>query len=101
MGSRPEPGLRALAAAVALLAAFGTPLAYAQERQADAAKPDPLAFARGAKAWAQNCARCHEMRDPKELRDDQWKPVVTHMQIRAGLSGAQARDILKFLQGSN
>lgn len=103
MGSHPKPALRAaaLAVTVALLAAFGTPPAYAQEKQTDAAKPDPLAFARGAKAWAQNCARCHEMRDPKELRDDQWKPVVTHMQIRTGFTGAQARDILKFLQGSN
>lgn len=85
-------------AAVALLAALVTPQVLAQEKKPD---PDPAAFARGARAWAQNCARCHEMRDPKELRDDQWKPVVTHMQIRAGLSGAQARDILKFLQGSN
>lgn len=89
------------AAATLLLAALGTPFAFGQQTQADAAKPDPLAFARGARLWAQQCARCHEMRDPKELRDDQWKPVVTHMQIRAGLSGAQARDILLFLQGSN
>lgn len=96
-----RPRRRVLRAAVALASAFGMTLAYAQQPPADAAKPDPLAFARGARLWAQQCARCHEMRDPKELRDDQWKPAVTHMQIRAGLSGAQARDILRFLQGSN
>lgn len=84
--------------ALALAAALSMPPAQAQEKQPD---PDPMAFARGAKAWAQNCARCHEMRDPKELRDDQLKPVVTHMRVRAGLTGQQARDILKFLQGSN
>lgn len=56
---------------------------------------------RGAQSWADNCARCHNMRDPKEFRDDQWKPVVLHMRVRAGLTGPEARDILAFLQASN
>lgn len=64
-------------------------------------KADPAAAARGAKAWAGNCARCHNLRDPKDFRDDQWKLVMSHMRIRAGLTGQEARDILKFLQGSN
>ncbi len=85
-------------AGLALLATLGLTAAHAQQADSGA---DPVALARGAKAWAQNCARCHEMRNPRELRDDQWKPVVTHMRIRAGLTGAQARDILEFLQGSN
>ena len=58
-------------------------------------------FIRGAQAWANHCTRCHNIRDPKELRDDQWKVVVSHMRIRAGLTGQQTRDILKFLQESN
>ena len=56
---------------------------------------------RGAQQWANNCARCHNMRDPKEFRDDEWKPIVQHMRIRAGLTGQQVRDILTFLQSSN
>ncbi len=64
-------------------------------------QPDPGQFARGAQTWADNCARCHNMRDPKELRDDQWRTVVSHMRVRAGLTGQEARDILAFLQGSN
>lgn len=64
-------------------------------------QPDPAAFARGARAWAEQCARCHNMRDPRELRDDQWRAVVTHMRVRAGLTGEQARDILRFLTESN
>ena len=83
-----------LVAAALAAASFG---AAAQEAQ----KPDPAAFARGARAWADNCARCHNMRDAKELRDDQLKPVVTHMRIRAPLTGAEAREILLFLQSSN
>ena len=58
-------------------------------------------FNRGVKAWADSCARCHNMRDPKEFRDDQWKVIVTHMRVRGGLTGQDARDILTFLQGSN
>lgn len=62
---------------------------------------DPLQFARGAQTWADNCARCHNMRSPKELRDEQWRAVMAHMRVRAGLTGDEARDILAFLQGSN
>lgn len=64
-------------------------------------KFDPAAFARGAKAWADNCGRCHNVRDPKDFRDDQWKMIMTHMRLTAGLTGRETRDILKFLQGSN
>jgi len=56
---------------------------------------------RGAISWAQNCARCHEIRDPKEFTDAMWRPIVAHMRIRAGLTGQQQRDILAFLQSAN
>jgi mono/diheme cytochrome c family protein len=69
--------------------------------QAPAAPPDMAAFTRGAKAWADNCSRCHRMRDPKELSDNQWKVSLTHMRLRAGLDGADVRDITVFLTGSN
>jgi len=58
-------------------------------------------FAQGAKSWANNCSRCHNIRDPQDLRDDQWTTSVFHMRIRAGLTGQQTRDILTFLQESN
>jgi len=58
-------------------------------------------YTRGVQRWAENCARCHNMRDTKEFRDDQWKVIVTHMRVRAGLTGQDARDILEFLQKSN
>ncbi len=58
-------------------------------------------FTRGVQAWADNCTRCHDVRDPKELRDDQWITTVYHMRIRAGLTGQQTRDIITFMQGSN
>ena len=72
----------------------------AQDAPGDS-QPDPMQFARVAQSWADNCARCHNMRDPKELRDDQWRSVVSHMRVRGGLTGQEARDVLAFLQGSN
>lgn len=62
---------------------------------------DMTAFTNGAKAWANNCARCHTMRDPKDLSDRHWKIVMTHMRLRASLDGKQVRDITAFLQRSN
>lgn len=56
---------------------------------------------RGAISWAQNCSRCHEMRDPAEFSDAMWRPIVAHMRVRGGLTGQQQRDILVFLQSAN
>ncbi len=62
---------------------------------------EPGDFTRGAKAWSENCMRCHEVRDPRELRDDQWITTLHHMRVRAGLTGQEMRDILTFMQKSN
>lgn len=59
---------------------------------------DPVA---GAKVWAENCSRCHNARDPADLRDDQWISTAFHMRVRAGLTGQQTRDVLTFMQNSN
>ncbi len=89
-----HPVLGGLVAASALvIAASG---AWAEEKKAD-----PAQFARGAKAWAENCNRCHNTRDPKELQDYEWHVSVTHMQLVTGLPGNVARDIMAFLKASN
>ena len=66
-----------------------------------AAQTEAMQFARGAQTWAGNCSRCHNMRNPKELADDQWRAVVSHMRVRGNLTGREARDVLMFLQASN
>ncbi|HEY9202507.1 MAG TPA: cytochrome c [Gammaproteobacteria bacterium] len=63
--------------------------------------PEQGDMARGAKAWSDNCMRCHNLRDSNELRDDQWITTVFHMRVRGGLTGQETRDILTFLQNSN
>ena len=78
-------------------------IAPAQEVLAQAPGPatDASAFARGAAAWGAQCAGCHAMRDPKDFSDKQWKVITTHMRLRAGIDGADIRDINVFLKGSN
>ncbi len=94
------------AARAALIAAalgafsIGLPSAAA-EKPSQKAQANAAEFARGARLWAENCNRCHNMRDPKDYRDEQWRPVIAHMRVRAGLSGDQAHAILRFLQESN
>lgn len=62
---------------------------------------DPMQFINGSKTWANTCARCHNMRDPKSLRDDQWRAAIAHMRVRAHLTAKEAEDVLVFLQQSN
>tara|TARA_R110001592_G_scaffold148073_3_gene372719 strand:- start:10105 stop:10728 length:624 start_codon:yes stop_codon:yes gene_type:complete len=63
--------------------------------------PEPGNSALGAQQWADNCARCHNLRGPNDLRDDQWITTMFHMRLRAGLTGEETRNILTFLQNSN
>lgn len=79
--------------------ALGLILIAAQVNAADFPKKGD--FVQGAKAWANNCTRCHTLRDATELSDDQWITTMFHMRVRAGLTGEETRDILTFLQQSN
>ena len=82
-----------------LMAAAG--LAAAAPATAGERGGDKEAFARGARVWSENCTRCHNLRDPREFRDDQWRPIIAHMRVRGGLTGAEARDVLTFMQNAN
>lgn len=71
------------------------------ETPAAEAPQDPMAFARGANAWAETCGGCHNLRDARDLRDDQWRASIAHMRVRAHLTRQETQDITRFLQGSN
>ena len=58
-------------------------------------------FQKGAKIWAENCGRCHNIRGAEDMRNDQWITTMFHMRVRAGLTGQETRDVLTFLQTSN
>lgn len=86
--------------AVALSALIGAGSGLFQSTYA-ADFPEKGDFSKGAQAWVENCNRCHNYRDPQELRDDQWITSIYHMRIRAGLTGQETRDLVTFLQQSN
>ena len=86
--------------ALSMLLSGGTTLAGPQQKT-NKGQPDPVQVARGAKAWAENCGRCHNIRDPKEFNDEIWEVSVTHMRVRANLPGKTVEDIKAFLKASN
>lgn len=55
----------------------------------------------GAKLWAENCIRCHNIRNPASLSDRQWKIVLHHMRVRANLTVDEHQSILEFLKAAN
>lgn len=55
----------------------------------------------GARAWAQNCMRCHNARDPQERSDREWEVIVHHMRVRANLTADEHRLIVEFLKAAN
>ncbi len=67
---------------------------------APAPETDAAALTRGAKAWANNCSRCHNLRSPSELNAELWDVSVMHMRVRANLPGDVADDIKLFLMSS-
>ena len=55
----------------------------------------------GALLWSQNCARCHNLRSPRERSDREWSAIVHQMRVRANLTAEEHRLILRFLQTAN
>lgn len=51
----------------------------------------------GAKLWAENCIRCHNLRPPDSYSDVEWRIIVHHMRVRANLTAEEHRAILGFL----
>ncbi len=62
---------------------------------------EDLVVMAGAKAWADNCIRCHNIRTPASLSDRQWRIVVHHMRVRCMLTPQEHESILRFLQAAN
>jgi mono/diheme cytochrome c family protein len=81
--------------------AVGTAMSMIAFAVGPARAAEPASVAAGAQTWADNCDRCHNMRDPSDFDSVQWRVIVTHMRIRAGLTGSEARDVLEFLTQSS
>lgn len=55
----------------------------------------------GAQLWGENCMRCHYAPSPTDYSNRQWDLIVTHMQVRAQLTGLEKDKIIKFLNSAN
>ncbi len=55
----------------------------------------------GVQLWADNCARCHNIRPPESYSDTQWDVAVLHMRVRANLAANDARAIAEYLKSAN
>lgn len=93
-----------IAVAGALAVAAGLSVAISRQSSAEEANPasgQASAVARGARAWADNCGSCHNVRSPQDLSDSEWGVAGLHMRARANLPGDVANDIIAFLKASN
>ena len=55
----------------------------------------------GTQLWSDNCSMCHNMRNPAEFSDTQWKVVVNHMRLQGNLTGKEQDKVIEFLQAAN
>ena len=60
-----------------------------------AAKPGDVSSDRGEKVFTQNCARCHN--PPEGFPPSISGTIAMHMRVRAGLSEADYKALLKYL----
>ena len=65
-------------------------------RTGDAASAAPPAKS-GAVLWAENCGRCHNLRNPAEFDAAEWSVAVHHMRLRVPLTGEEQKQIESFL----
>ncbi len=86
---------------LATLGLMAPSLSVAQDTEAEAAASNPMEIARGAQAWSRECGRCHNIRPPSELSDEEWRVSVAHMRVRGNIPADEARAIVAFLQASN
>jgi cytochrome c len=54
----------------------------------------------GAQLWADTCMRCHNLRTISGRSKSNWSISMSHMRVRAGLTGQETRDILAFILAS-
>lgn len=57
----------------------------------------PETLAEGKSLYGMNCAKCHELFDPKSYSAEQWRPIVLSMQKKARISDEHREKIYAYL----
>ncbi len=95
-------GAAAGVAALIIAGCAGTPKTATSPPARTATETDAADSGKtGNQLWSQNCSACHNMRNPAEFSDVQWKVIVNHMRLQANLAGQEQRKIIDFLQSAN
>jgi len=55
------------------------------------------ALAEGKSLYGMNCAKCHELFDPKSFTAEEWTPIVLRMQKKARISDEHREKIYAYL----
>jgi len=58
---------------------------------------DPSLVAQGAKAYSENCGRCHNARPAEEYSKKEWSVVIPHMRAKAHMTGKETLAVEAFL----
>lgn len=72
-----------------------------QGQEPASAGRDQALVAYGAEVYGYSCGRCHNPRAAAERSDEEWAAILTHMRVRANLTGRQARAVMAFLTALN
>jgi len=51
----------------------------------------------GKEIYENNCAKCHQLYDPKSYSIQDWQPILKKMQVKARLQDADMDKILAYL----
>lgn len=54
-------------------------------------------LAEGKSLYGMNCAKCHELFDPKTFSAEEWTPIVLRMQKKARISDEHREKIYAYL----
>lgn len=54
-------------------------------------------IAEGSSLYADNCGKCHELKNVNDYTDAQWKKIVPNMAAQAKLDATQENKIMQFV----
>ncbi len=54
-------------------------------------------LAEGKSLYENNCAKCHDLYNPKDFTAEQWKPIVLDMQKKADLDDVAGQKIYNYV----
>lgn len=49
----------------------------------------------GSKIYAQDCTRCHALKEPANYTIEQWEPILTRMYIKANITDEGEKTLIR------